>query len=155
MKKFFLLIFITFCGLIFYQIVLGKNGLIEGYRVQKDKERLVRYKLLLQKKNKDLEDQIKYLKNDPDALRSFAAELGFFDGEVKLVKILDDIEKSGKLDIDVKEGIDIDKLINENEKSTAIDLQIKKLRMWISVIFYLFFGFFIVLIIFGVQKKDE
>ena len=68
MKKFFLLVFVTFCSLIFYQIVLGKNGVIEGYRIQKEKEKLQIYIQELKSLIDENKETINYLKNDPDAL---------------------------------------------------------------------------------------
>lgn len=155
MKRFFLLIFVTFCALIFYQIVLGKNGVIEGYRIQKEKERLIYYKLLLKEKGKDLDEYIDFLKNDPDALRTFAEQLGFFNDQVKIIKVLDEIDNNKIIFKEIDENIDTTKLLKDVEKKYDLEIKIRKLRMWLSVIFYLFFGFFIVLIIFGVQKKDE
>ena len=156
MKKIFLLIFITFCSLIFYQIILGRNGLIEGYRIQKEKEQLIYYKSLLQKQNKELKKYIKELKNNPNALKSFAEQLGYFEDDVQFIKIIDELEKKNLTIPDYPEkNISINKLWEKIEENNNLDNKIKKIRIWLSVFFYLFFGFFIVLIIFGVKKKDE
>jgi hypothetical protein len=149
MKKIFLLIFITFCSLIFYQIILGKNGIIEGYRIQKEKEILIAKKLSMIKEIENLNEDINYLKNDPKALKSLAEKLGFYEDDVKLVKILDNIKKD-------------ENFVNEQNNNNSIvknsyqnDDKIKKIRLWISIFFYIFFGLFIFLIIFGIQNKNE
>jgi cell division protein FtsB len=149
MKKIFLLIFVTFCSLIFYQIILGKNGIIEGYRIQKEKEILIAKKLAMMKEIENLNEYINYLKNDPNALKSLAEKLGFYEDDVKLVKILDKLKKEENFVNEQNTNYSDSKSNYQNED------KIKKIRLWISIFFYIFFGLFIFLIIFGIQNKNE
>ena len=149
MKKIFLLIFVTFCSLIFYQIILGKNGIIEGYRVSKDKEKIILKKIALMKEIDDLKSYIKYLKTDPSAFKNLANELGYFNEEVKLIKVLDEIKDKNINFNDLKFNV------QNGNVDTAFNDEIKKIRLWSSIFFYVFFGLFILLIIFGINNKNE
>lgn len=158
MKKIFLLIFVTFCSLILYQIILGKNGIIEGYRIKKSIERNMLIYTFLKNKSENYKEYIKFLKTNPDALRSFAEELGFFDDEeLKLIKIIDEMEHE---DVATESSQFIDdeylnnlkeKILNNNEYEKKIGI----IRTWLSIFYYIFFGFFIFLIIFGIKRSED
>ncbi len=159
MKKIFLLVYVTFCSLIFYQIILGKNGVIEGYRVQKEKERNVLFFNLLKNQTKSYSEYINYLKTDPDALKLIAENLGFFSlDDVKLIRVIDESDDKNINLYDSNQFVNEEYLNNLKEKifnNNEHDIKIHKIRTWLSVFFYIFFGFFIFLIIFGVKKSEE
>ncbi len=157
MKKAFLLIFVALTGLIFYQIILGKNGILEAYNVRKQKEKLLLFKLILQKRNDELDSYLKFLNRDPDALLANANDLGFFKDEKKLIKVYNEKEADNSIAANsyLHEKLTLNELFNLIKNGSRNDKNIKILRSWLEVFFYLFFGFFIFLILFGVSKKDE
>jgi hypothetical protein len=156
MKKILLLIFIAFCSLIFYQIVLGRNGLLEGYRISMEKQRLLYYRSLLIQEQKELANYIKYLKENRQALPYLAARIGYFQREANFIRISipDEIEEFKP---SLSQIIDEDKLFKylqqEDKELAAIEKRIKNLKLILSVIFYLFFGFFGILILFGIGQS--
>ncbi len=158
MKKIFLLVYVTFCSLILYQIILGKNGIIEGYRIKKEYERNMLIYSFLKNKSQNYKEYIQYLKTNPDALKTFAEELGFFhDDQLKLIKIIDELEHED-LSANSNQFIDDEYLNNLKEKilnNSELDKKINRIRTWLSIFYYLFFGFFIFLIIFGIRKSEE
>ena len=158
MKKIFLLVYVTFCSLIFYQIILGKNGVIEGYRIEKEKERSILYFNLLKDQSDANTEYIEFLKNNPQALKSFAENLGFFqDDEIKFIKVLNEKENNN-LDINNNQFVNEEHFNNSKQKLldyNDLDTKINKIRTWLSIFFYIFFGFFIFLIIFGIKKIEE
>ena len=154
MKKIFLLTFITFCSLIFYQIVLGKNGVIEGHITNKEKEKAISYILFLKKEINKNNNYIEYLKKDPDALKSFAEDLGYFqDDNTKLIKIIEEVEKDKPNNTEYSKRLD--KPIEEIIRDENFEKKITRIRFWLTIFFYAFFGFFIFLILFGVKKSEE
>lgn len=159
MKKIFLLVYVTFCSLIFYQIILGKNGVIEGYRIQKEKERNILFLNLLKSQTNSNSEYINYLKTDPDALRLFAESLGFFSrDDVKLIRVIDQSDDKNMNLNNSNQFVNEEYLNNLKDKifnNNELDIKINKIRTWLSVFFYIFFGFFIFLIIFGVKKSEE
>lgn len=156
MKKFFLIIFVVFCSVIFYQIVLGKNGLIEHYRIQKLKVELLNYLDELKEIEHEQKDYINYLKNDPSALHELAKDLGYFkNNDVRLVKVIDKTKNAGlSADADAKKRLELMD-VDEINIDTIIDKKINTMRMWLKLFFYLFFGFFVVLIIVGGKKNYD
>lgn len=158
MKKIFLLVYVTFCSLIFYQIILGKNGVIEGYRIEKEKERNILYYSLLKNQSAINTEYIEFLKNNPDALRTLAENLGFFqDDDIKFIKVLDEV-KNNNININDNPFINEEHFNNLKRKifdNSEFEKKIIKIRTWLSIFFYIFFGFFIFLIIFGVKKNEE
>ncbi len=157
MKKAFLLIFITFTGLIFYQIILGKNGIIESYRIKRQKEKLLFFKSVLIKRNNELSNYLKYLQNNKNSLEDKANNLGFFLNEKKLLRIYTE-DESNQMPIRnsyLYEKLTLNKLFEEIKNVSGDNNKIDVLRSWIEVIFYIFFGFFMFLIIFGTHKTDE
>ena len=145
-------------SLIFYQIILGKNGVIEGYRIEKEKERNILYYSLLKNQSAINTEYIEFLKNNPDALRTLAENLGFFqDDDIKFIKVLDEV-KNNNININDNPFINEEHFNNLKRKifdNSEFEKKIIKIRTWLSIFFYIFFGFFIFLIIFGVKKIEE
>ena len=148
MKKILLLVFILFCGLIFYQNILGKNGLIAGYQIRREKKVLLRYKELLKQQIEEQDRYIDYLKSNEEAYLELANELGFFHEPVDLIKVKKNQtgQKTGAADADHY----LKKYIEENMNVKMVN----QLRIAVSILFYLFFGFFVILIIFSGQKDE-
>jgi len=155
MKKILFLVFVALCGVIFYQIILGQNGLIEGYRVDKEKEALYQYKLALQKEKKELQDYIYQLKNNPETLLALANKLGYFvNPELNLIKIIDEIDGVAKISDGQKRREEIEKIWNDIKKGSQIEKKISNIKNWTRIIFFAFFGMFVLLIIFSGQKSE-
>ena len=152
MKKIFLLIFVLFCMLIFYQMILGTNGLIEGYKVRKEKERRIYYKILLEKHRDELITYIQYLKTDNDAMNELANKMGFFKENIKLIKIID---KNKEEYSTLENHRIVDKILRDLEKDDTLEKNIKTIRTWATLIFFIFFAGFIILIIFSGVKDEK
>lgn len=152
MKKIFLLIFVLFCMLIFYQMILGTNGLIEGYKTKKEKERLLYYKILLEKHRDDLISYIQYLKTDTKAMNELANRMGFFKEPVNLIKIID---KKREEYSTIEDHKIVDKILEEIEKDDAIEKRVKTIKTWTTLIFFIFFAGFIILIIFSGVRDEK
>ena len=156
MKKILLLVFVVFCGVIFYQIILGQNGLIEGYRVEREKEALFQYKLLLEKERTELGDYIEYLKNNPEAMLYLANKLGYFSAEnLNLIKIIEEVEDTSKLSDIQKRRLETERLWKEIKEKSDIDKNVKKIRNWSIILFFIFFGLFVMLIVFSGGKIER
>jgi hypothetical protein len=156
MKKVLLLIFIGFCSFIFYQMVLGENGLIEGFRIKQEKERLLFYRSLLEKQKTEQANYIKYLQTNPKAYKELAEQLGFFNDDVELIKIINKV-KENSMDInhtEFEKSQKIEKLVKNFELSNSSEKQIKDVRLVVSILFYIFFGFFAVMIFMGGQRNE-
>ncbi|OHD13333.1 MAG: hypothetical protein A2086_02965 [Spirochaetes bacterium GWD1_27_9] len=157
MKKILLIIFIAISSFIAYQIILGDNGIIENITIQKEKEKLLFYKSLLLKQKEEQANYIKYLKNNPKAYKELAAKLGFTEDEenTQIVKIIDASSDSLVLnENNFKTDEKINKLLAEYQNKNNINQQVSAIRIIVSVIFYIFFGFFLVLVILGGTKND-
>ncbi len=156
MKKIILILFISFSALIIYQIVLGKNGIIEGYKIKIEKEKLINLKNLLLNRDNELNEYIKYLKSNPDALSYFAHKLGFYDNEAVLIKVIDEVENQDTVsDNYLARKISLVKLIEGIKKDNSKEVKLERIQIGLQIFFYLFFGFFIVLIIIGGQDRNE
>jgi len=151
-KKIFLILFIAFICFISYQATLGENGVIEGYRIKKNRERLLYYKSLLEKQSLEQAEFIKNLKTNPKAYKDLAEEYGFFPEERNYLRITDNT-KSLKNKSNFKTEIEINKLLAEFDKKNKIDEDIKNIKTIITIFFFVFFGFFVVLIILVGQKN--
>lgn len=153
MKRIFLLIFVACCMLIFYQMILGTNGLIEGYKIKKEKEKIIEYKLLLEKYRDDLIAYIKYLKTSESSMEELANRMGFFkDGEIQLIKIID---KNSEHYANIEESKIIEKVLEIIEKDDSLEKEFKVIRTWVTLIFFVFFAGFIMLIIFTGIKDEK
>ncbi len=138
--------------LIFYQMILGTNGLIEGYKTKKEKERIINYKLLLEKYRDDLINYIHYLKTDKESMNELANRMGFFKDEVQLIKIID---KNSEEYINIEDHRIVDKILEKIEEDDGIEKEFKIIRTWATLIFFIFFASFIMLIIFTGIKDEK
>ncbi|MCG8569272.1 MAG: hypothetical protein MJB14_03955 [Spirochaetes bacterium] len=148
MKKILLLIFILFCSLIFYQVILGKNGIIAGFQAQQERKILLKYKALLQKKSDEFGNYIQYLKEDENAYLELAREMGFFEEKVELIRFKNLTQQT---DFDEDK---IEVFFKNYIKKNLEEEKIKKIRLYVSILFYLFFGFFVILILLSGQKDE-
>jgi hypothetical protein len=158
MKKILLFIFISLSAFIFYQIILGENGLVEGYRVRKEKERLVYYTSLLTREKAELGHYIDYLKTDPDALRSIAEKLGFFNDEKNFIKVIENARDSTNdllFPDDMESARKVNRIINEFESTNPLTERINSIRSTIMICFVSIFALFLIIIILGGKKNDN
>ena len=153
MKKIFLILFVGFICFIFYQMILGENGIIEGYRAKKNRERLLYYKNLLEKQSMEQANFIKYLKTNPKAYKDLAEKYGFFEEEFNFLKIVDVTKLNSKKSNFKTEEAMINLLI-EFDKKNKVDEDIKNIKTILTICFFIFFGFFIILIILVGQKNE-
>lgn len=150
MKRIFMLIFIALCCVIFYQIILSQNGIIEGYRVAEEKKLLLQYKGLLEKEKSELNDYIDYIRNNPEAKVYLANKLGyFFSKDLNLVKINRDSNDTSKFSDIQKRNLETEMLWNDIRRHSQTDKHIRQLRSWTIILFVLVFGFFAVITILG------
>jgi len=154
MNKFFLLVFILFSALIIYQGILGKNGILEKYSIEKEKGKLQLIINLLEHEAGENDKYINELKTNPHALKSLANELGFFNEEKKLLKIIEEYD-DGKSKNKSFSKTDRNLLISKINEVNEDDEKMTKIRNWIKIGFYIVFAFFIFLIIFGIRKNEE
>ena len=126
--------------------------------MEKEKERNILYYSLLKNQSAINTEYIEFLKNNPDALRTLAENLGFFqDDDIKFIKVLDEV-KNNNININDNPFINEEHFNNLKRKifdNSEFEKKIIKIRTWLSIFFYIFFGFFIFLIIFGVKKNEE
>ena len=150
MKRIFMLIFIALCCVIFYQIILSQNGIIEGYRVAEEKKLLLQYKALLEKEKIELNDYIDYIRNNPEAKVYLANKLGyFFSKDLNLVKINRGSSDTSKFSDIQKRNLETEMLWNDLQKHSQTDKTIRRIRSWTIILFVLIFGFFAVITILG------
>jgi cell division protein FtsB len=157
MNRFLLALFVLLSALILYQGILGKNGILEKYSIAKDKEKLELTITLLQGEINDNSKYIEELKKNPAALEKLANDLGFFRDNVKLLKIIDeskDDAKNGKKSEALTQS-EKEILMEKIKKANEFDEQVEKIRNWIKIGFFIFFGIFIFLIFFGKRKNNE
>lgn len=148
MKKILVLLFILFCAVIFHQIILGKNGLIEGYKIRQEKSVRSKYLFLLRNEKSKLESYIDHLKNDTDIYEELANELGFFSEDVRMIKFYN---TGGIRDILSVNNADIyyERYLKDDTDYQRIEI----ISILISIVFYLFFLFFVILL-FLTGKRD-
>lgn len=149
MKKILIIIFILFNGIIFYQMLLGKNGFLASYQTENERRIILKYIETLEKRKIENNNYIKYLTNDREAYRELANDMGFFKDETKLIRF-----KNGQATNIFDDSI-LDEQFKEDLKRNREDNQVRQIRIAVSVLFYLFFGFFIILIIFSGQSESE
>lgn len=151
MKKIFLILFVLLCGLIFYQIILGKNGIIEGERIKNERKILLVYKQLLEQDLAEHQTYIKGLKTNEDEYRRLAHDMGFFEEQTGIIKYKVKEKTISKDDfVNTEADIRFKHYLEENQNDSSI----RQIRMFVSILFYLFFGFFVILIIFSGQKME-
>ena len=87
MKKALFLIFAIVLSVILNQLILGSNGLIEGYKLRKEKEALQNYMQYLNDEKTNLDEYVTYLKSsqtNESAKEELANNMGFFDNNKKV-----------------------------------------------------------------------
>ncbi len=159
MKRILLVIVMIFTGMITYQIVLSGNGLLEGLRVRREIEVYRNILTLIKNEDRELSMMIDNIKNDSSIYDYMATKYGITNGSTRLVRVInnetvlsDEVsEDEFKFDtlfsiIEKKYSGEIDYLIDNYLK---YDSKINRYRLTASLFFYLFFGFFIVLGVFG------
>ena len=103
MKKVIFLVFAIILSVILNQLLLGSNGLIEGYKLRKEMEALQNYMEYLKDEKSNLEEYVAYLKSSDtheSAKEELANNLGFFDNNKKvLFRIRDNASKRVSLNI--------------------------------------------------------
>lgn len=149
MKKLLMLFYILILSMILYQLILGKNGIIEGYRLKKEDEALNRYTEYLMKETEKLKLYRDYLRKSDSAKKDLANNMGLFDDDITLYRIMlkkeDSINNLAESDSYLKEFVDT------NIEAEKID----SIRVKINILFYIIISFFSILIVFGGYKKDD
>lgn len=152
MKKVIFLVFAIILSVILNQLLLGSNGLIEGYKLRKEMEALQNYMEYLKDEKSNLEEYVAYLKS-PDthesAKEELANNLGFFDNNKKvLFRIRDNASKRVSLNIG-----ESNTYLKEYVRVTSEVEKIQKMKQMISALFYLLISVFILLIVFGIENE--
>lgn len=147
MKKFFLIVFTLFTAFIFYQLILSKNGLIEEYRTAEEKKHYLYYKNILLQEKERLFNYINFLKNDKNALLFMANKMGFTkDSDNGFIRIIDEMEKYSKNELSIEYIEDnIENIIRNN----SFNVKLNRIKLIITILFFIFFGTFIFLLIFS------
>ena len=152
MKKVIFLIFAIILSVILNQLILGSNGLIEGYKLKKEKEALQNYTEYLKDEKANLEEYVAYL-NSPqtgeNAKKELANNLGFFENNKKvLFRIRDNASKRVTLNIG-----ESNTYLKEYVRVTSEVEKILKMKQLVSALFYLIVSVFILLIVFGIENE--
>lgn len=152
MKKVIFLIFAIILSVILNQLLLGSNGLIEGYKLRKEMEALQNYMEYLKDEKSNLEEYVAYLKSSDtheSAKEELANNLGFFDNNKKvLFRIRDNASKRVSLNIG-----ESNTYLKEYVRVTSEVEKIQKMKQMISALFYLLISVFILLIVFGIENE--
>ncbi|MBO5288709.1 MAG: hypothetical protein J6B11_04865 [Spirochaetales bacterium] len=152
MKKVIFLVFAIILSVILNQLLLGSNGLIEGYKLRKEMEALQNYMEYLKDEKSNLEEYVAYLKSSDtheSAKEELANNLGFFDNNKKvLFRIRDNASKRVSLNIG-----ESNTYLKEYVRVTSEVEKIQKMKQMISALFYLLISVFILLIVFGIENE--
>ena len=152
MKKVIFLVFAIILSVILNQLLLGSNGLIEGYKLRKEMEALQNYMEYLKDEKSNLEEYVAYLKSSDtheSAKEELANNLGFFDNNKKvLFRIRDNASKRVSLNIGESNAY-----LKEYVRVTSEVEKIQKMKQMISALFYLLISVFILLIVFGIENE--
>lgn len=152
MKKVIFLVFAIILSVILNQLLLGSNGLIEGYKLRKEMEALQNYMEYLKDEKSNLEEYVAYLKSfdtHEAAKKELANNLGFFDNNKKvLFRIRDNVSKRVTLNIG-----ESNTYLKEYVRVTSEVEKIQKIKQMISALFYLLISVFILLIVFGIENE--
>lgn len=152
MKKVIFLVFAIILSVILNQLLLGSNGLIEGYKLRKEMEALQNYMEYLKDEKSNLEEYVAYLKSSDThgaAKEELANNLGFFDNNKKvLFRIRDNASKRVSLNIG-----ESNTYLKEYVRVTSEVEKIQKMKQMISALFYLLISVFILLIVFGIENE--
>jgi len=147
MKKILFIFYFIICSFIFYSIILGKNGLLEGYKIKRESEIVKNYLNLLKEEKEKLEDYLIRIKTDPYIYESLANDMGFFkEDSIKLIKFKGRKKLGTNL---IESDIYYDRYIENN----ISEIKILQLKKYIVILFYLFFASFIILIIFSGKER--
>ncbi len=160
MKKVALLIFILFSSFMLYQIILGRNGIIEKYELKNQEGKLVLFKELLNNKKKENQDYIDYLlKDNSDAYKTLAEELGFLKNDSKLIRVVHD--KDDDLSADIY-------LASRESKKTKNDLMLEnfestyketsflmEIKTVITMVFFIVIAFFVIVTILSGEENEN
>lgn len=157
MRKILLLIFIAFCSIIIYQMILGQNGILESYRLDEEQKILLHTKELLTEYKEELEDYSNFLKKNKDAFKLLALQLGYSSSHLSLIKIIQNYKTKPYLN---SENIFIKKLKSDissiqRKKMQQVEKKLEKYKIIFNIIFYTFFGGFAVLVILGIHKNQN
>ena len=152
MKKALFLIFAIVLSVILNQLILGSNGLIEGYKLRKEKEALQNYMQYLNDEKTNLDEYVTYLKSsqtNESAKEELANNMGFFDNNKKvLFRIRDNASKRVTLNIG-----ESNTYLKEYVRVTSEVEKILKMKQVVSALFYLVVSVFILLIVFGIENE--
>ena len=152
MKKALFLIFAIVLSVILNQLILGSNGLIEGYKLRKEKEALQNYMQYLNDEKTNLDEYVTYLKSsqtNESAKEELANNMGFFDNNKKvLFRIRDNASKRVTLNIG-----ESNTYLKEYVRVTSEVEKIQKMKQVVSALFYLIVSVFILLIVFGIENE--
>jgi cell division protein FtsB len=152
MKKALFLIFAIVLSVILNQLILGSNGLIEGYKLRKEKEALQNYMQYLNDEKTNLDEYVTYLKSsqtNESAKEELANNMGFFDNNKKvLFRIRDNASKRVTLNIG-----ESNTYLKEYVRVTSEVEKIQKMKQFVSALFYLVVSVFILLIVFGIENE--
>lgn len=152
MKKVIFLVFAIILSVILNQLLLGSNGLIEGYKLRKEMEALQNYMEYLKDEKSNLEEYVAYLKSSDtheSAKEELANNLGFFDNNKKvLFRIRDNASKRVSLNIG-----ESNTYLKEYVRVTSEVEKIQKMKQMVSALFYLLISVFILLIVFGIENE--
>ena len=152
MKKVLFLIFAIVLSVILNQLILGSNGLIEGYKLRKEKEALQNYMQYLNDEKTNLDEYVTYLKSsqtNESAKEELANNMGFFDNNKKvLFRIRDNASKRVTLNIG-----ESNTYLKEYVRVTSEVEKKQKMKQVVSALFYLVVSVFILLIVFGIENE--
>lgn len=152
MKKVIFLVFAIILSVILNQLLLGSNGLIEGYKLQKEKQALQNYMEYLKDEKSGLEEYVAYLKSSEtsaQAKKELANNMGFFDDNKKILFRIRDNE-SNRVTLNIGES---NTYLKEYVRVTSEIEKIQKMKQIISALFYLVISVFILLIVFGIENE--
>jgi len=140
-----------------YQIILGRNGIIEKYELKDKQKKLIILKELLNNKESENQEYIDSLVKDKDAYKSFAEELGFLKNDTKLIRIIH--ENNDNLSSDIY-------LASKDSKKTKNDSMLEdfetiykkpsflmEMKTVISMIFFILIAFFIIVTMLGEDNE--
>jgi len=147
MKKFFMSLYIFILAFILYQLILGKNGLLEGYRLTKEAQALDRYISYLKIDNAKLKDNVDFLRKNPGDREELANKMGFFKEPVTLYRI---IKEDDKPVFNISQS---DSYLSDFVEANIKIETINKIRIYINIGFYSIVSLFILLIVFGGSKE--
>lgn len=147
MKKILMSFYIIILAVVFYQLLLGKNGLIEGYRLTKELNALDIYINYLKNENTRLREEVNSLKRNPANREELANKMGYFSQPVEIYRIIKD-PKEPVLNISQSDHY-LMAFVEANIEKEDID----KIKIYIHIAFYMIISIFILLIVFGGQKE--